>query len=75
MKTLTKTILRSNELNCPSCVNSIESSLNQTKGVTNSKVHFTTGRIEIEHESEIISAEELQEVIRKTGYQTTISNF
>lgn len=75
MKTLTKTILRSDELNCPSCVNNIESSLNQTEGVTKATVHFTTGRIEIEHDADTIATEELQEVVRKTGYETSISNF
>lgn len=70
-----KTILRSDELSCPSCVNNIESSLNQTEGVTKATVHFTTGRIEIEHDADTIDAEKLREVVQKTGYETIISNF
>ncbi len=43
MKTLTKTIRRSDELNCPSCVNNIESNLNKKDGVEKATVHFSTG--------------------------------
>ena len=44
------TILRSNQLNCPSCVNNIEMALKNLKGVHYAKVHFNTGRIEIRPE-------------------------
>jgi copper chaperone CopZ len=70
-----KTILRSHELSCPSCVNNIESSLNQAEGVTEATVHFATGRIEITHDADTIAADELQEMVQKTGYETTISKF
>jgi copper chaperone len=52
MKTLSKTILRSDELSCPSCVNNIESNLNKKDGVEKATVHFSTGRIEVEHQPE-----------------------
>jgi copper chaperone CopZ len=39
------TVLRSDELSCPTCVNNIESSLNRVEGVSRTKVHFSTGRI------------------------------
>ena len=47
---LMDTILRSNQLNCPSCVNNIEMALKNLKGVHYAKVHFNTGRIEIRPE-------------------------
>ena len=45
-----KTILRSDDLSCPSCVPKIEKALGQINGVTDAKVHFATGRIEVEYD-------------------------
>ena len=45
-----RTLLRSDEFTCPSCVAKIEKRLTRTPGVVAAKVHFTTGRIEIEHD-------------------------
>jgi copper chaperone CopZ len=41
-----KTILRSEELTCPSCVLKTESALKTVPGVREAKVRFATGRIE-----------------------------
>ena len=46
-----KTILRSDDLSCPSCVPKIEKALGQIDGVTDAKVHFATGRIEVEYDA------------------------
>lgn len=73
--TTTKTILRSDELSCPSCVNSIESNLNQTEGIINASVHFTTGRIEVEHDIDTVSEEKLIEIVRQSGYEARVSQF
>lgn len=73
--TTTKTILRSDELSCPSCVSNIESNLNQTEGVTKANVHFTTGRIEVEHDPDKASEEKLIEVVRQSGYEARIAQF
>lgn len=70
-----KTILRSDDLSCPTCVENIESGLNQTKGVSKAKVHFNTGRIEVEHDPDTISEEKLMEVVRQSGYEARISQF
>lgn len=70
-----KTILRSDELNCPSCVSKIEKALSAVPGVRVAKVHFNSGRIDIEHDREQASAELLQETVRKIGYGTQISAF
>ncbi|MFU8862226.1 MAG: heavy-metal-associated domain-containing protein [Cyclonatronaceae bacterium] len=75
MKTLTKTILRSDDLSCPSCVNNIESNLNKKDGVEKATVHFSTGRIEVEHLPDVISEEELVEVVRQSGYESRVSPF
>ena len=39
-----KTILRSQEFSCPSCVAKIEKALHNLNGVEKAKVHFNTGR-------------------------------
>lgn len=69
-----KTILRSNEMSCPTCVNSIESYLDKLDGVTESKVHFSTGRIEVTHD-EKVSEQELIEAVRTVGYESEVSAF
>ena len=70
-----KTILRSDELSCPSCISKIEKALNALPGVRAAKVHFNSGRIDIEHDREQASAELLQEAVRKIGYGSRISAF
>ena len=70
-----KTILRSDELSCPSCISKIEKALKALPGVREATVHFTSGRIDIEHEPAQASAELLQETVRKVGYGSRISAF
>lgn len=70
-----KTLLRSDELNCPSCVPKIEKALNHLEGVASAKVHFNTGRIEVEHDSEQVGAERLRVAVREVGYEARISAF
>lgn len=73
--TTTTTILRSDELSCPSCVKNIESNLNQTEGISKANVHFNTGRIEVEHDPESVSEDKLVEIVEQSGYQARISQF
>lgn len=70
-----KTILRSDDLSCPSCVSNIESKLNLTEGVSGARVHFSTGRIEVEHDPEITSEKKLIEIVRQSGYEASVSQF
>lgn len=73
--TTTTTILRSDELSCPTCVDNIESNLNKMQGVSTAKVYFNTGRIEVEHDLETVSDEKLVKVIRQSGYEARVSQF
>jgi copper chaperone CopZ len=73
--TTTKTTLRSDELNCPSCVNNIESNLNAIKGIQKAKVHFNTGRIEVDHDPKTVSEDELVKIVGQSGYEARISQF
>ncbi|MDN6318707.1 MAG: heavy-metal-associated domain-containing protein [Marinobacter sp.] len=70
-----KTLLRSDELNCPSCVPKIENALNHLEGVASAKVHFNTGRIEVEHDAEQVGAERLRAAVREVGYEARVSAF
>lgn len=68
------TILRSSEMSCPTCVNSIESYLNKLKGVLKATVHFNTGRIEVEH-TEDVNEQQLIDAIQEVGYSAYVSPF
>lgn len=70
-----KTRLRSDQLSCPSCVNSIESGLKRLDGVYEAKVYFSTGRIEVEHDRDAVSEDQLVEAVRQTGYEAKVSHF
>jgi len=71
----TRTILRSDELTCPSCVAKIEGALKRTDGVRSATVHFATGRIEIEHDPGRADVDALIETVRATGYQASRTPF
>lgn len=70
-----KTILRSDELSCPSCIGKIEKALKALPGVIEAKVHFNSGRIDVEHDTTQVNPERLQEAVRNVGYGTRISAF
>lgn len=63
-----KTILRSDEFTCPSCVSKIEKKLRTVPGVSEATVHFNTGRIEIAHDPEEASVDALVAAIKDAGY-------
>lgn len=72
-RTATRTILRSQDLTCPSCIRTIERVLARVPGVTRSRVHFATGRIEVEHDADAVTPEALVETVRGIGYRATPS--
>jgi len=65
-----QTVLRSSEFSCPSCVEKIETRLKKQPGVDAVKVHFSTGRIVINHD-ESSSTEELIDAVADAGYTAT----
>ncbi len=65
-----KTTLRSRDLTCPSCIAKIEKGLSGLPGVTAAKVHFNSGRIEVEHDESSADVATLREVVKKLGYDT-----
>ena len=70
-----KTLLRSQDLSCPSCVAKIEKALQGVDGVTAAKVHFNTGRIEVDHDPDTASTDKLVQTIRQTGYEARVAAF
>ena len=71
----TRTVLRSDDLTCPSCVRSIETMLRAVDGVHGADVHFATGRIEIRHDPERASAGDLVAIVRQLGYDVAPAPF
>jgi copper chaperone CopZ len=69
-----KTLLRSQELTCPSCVAKIEKALGAVPGVDAAKVYFNTGRIEVEHDP-AVKPDELVRAVRAIGYESKVSAF
>jgi copper chaperone len=70
-----KTILRSQGLSCPSCIAKIEKALKNLPGVQDATVHFNSGRIEVQHDAELVKQEELVKAVRAAGYETKVSPF
>lgn len=68
-----KTVLRSQELTCPSCIAKIEKALTALNGVESAKVHFNTGRIEVLHDPRAVSTAQLVEAVRNAGYAAKVS--
>ena len=70
-----KTILRSKGLTCPSCIAKIEKSVQAVPGVTDVKVFFNTGRIEVEHDAKAVGGQQLEAAILNAGYEAKVSPF
>lgn len=70
-----KTILRSKELTCPSCIAKIEKALTTVDGVETAKVFFNTGRIEVQHDADQVRGTDLEKAIRAIGYEAKVSAF
>lgn len=70
-----KTLLRSQELSCPSCVAKIETALKALDGVSEAKVFFNTGKIEVQHDPQQAKADDLVKAIKSVGYEAKVSAF
>lgn len=71
----THTLLRAEGFTCPSCVTKIEKSVQALPGVEAVKVHFTTSRIEVDHDPAQTSVDDVLEAVRKAGYTARASAF
>jgi copper chaperone len=71
----THTLLRSDELSCPSCVPKIEKALLALPGVEKAEVKFASGRIEVDHDPALSDVSALVNSIAKSGYTAKVSAF
>lgn len=70
-----RTALRSDEFSCPSCVAKIEKALKALPGVADAKVHFNTGRIEIDHDPQTAPVDDLVGAVSSAGYEARPTAF
>ena len=71
----THTLLRAEGFSCPSCVTKIEKQVGKLVGVENVKVHFASGRVEIDHDETKSSVDDLIAAVDKAGYKSKASAF
>ncbi|QBI18819.1 copper chaperone [Egibacter rhizosphaerae] len=64
----TRTVLRAEGFSCPSCVSKIEKRVGRVDGVSNVKVHFASARIEVDHDPDVASVDQLVAAVAKAGY-------
>lgn len=69
------TILRAEGFSCPSCVDKIEKMVGRLKGVERVKVHFASARIEVDHDPNVVSVDDIVAAVAKAGYKATPSAF
>lgn len=71
----THTLLRAEGFSCPSCVTKIEKHVGRLDGVENVKVHFASGRVEVDHDETKASVDDLITAVDKAGYKSKASAF
>lgn len=69
-----KHILKINGMHCTSCSLLIDGDLEDTEGVISTTTHYAKQETHIVIEEEKITVEKAIEIIRKTGYEATITN-
>ena len=67
-KQYTKETIKIDGMTCISCERRIGKKLKQTKGVISAKVSYTQNHAECLYDEELISLEEIEQVIEKQGY-------
>lgn len=73
--TIRKTTLRSDGLSCPSCVSRIERELKRMDGVSDAKVIFSTGRIDVRHDPRLVTNADLVRAVGNVGYTAKVTAY
>lgn len=73
--TVITTTLRAEGFTCPSCVGKIEKRVGRLNGVESVKVQYASARIEIAHDEEVASVDDLVAAVAKAGYTARPSAF
>lgn len=71
----TTTVLRAQGFSCPSCVEKIEKQVGQLAGVEDVRVRFASSRIEVRHDPDRASVEDLTAAVGRAGYTASPSAF
>ena len=71
----TRTMLRAEGFSCPSCVAKVEKRVGRLPGVSAVKVHFASARIEVDHDPEVSSVDDIVDAVSKAGYTARPSAF
>ena len=66
---MTELTLRLEGLSCPTCAGKVQDALAKKAGVEEAKVHFATGRVEIQYDPDQVTEEELRELIEDMGFE------
>lgn len=74
-RTTKHTVLRAEGFSCPSCVAKVEHHVRNLPGVSGVKVHFASARIEVDHDPEAASVEQLIAGVRRAGFRSKASAF
>ena len=72
---LTHTTLRAEGFSCPSCVAKIEKQVGRLDGVADVAVKFASSRIEVEHDPQRSSVDDLVAAVAKAGYRARPAAF
>ena len=70
-----RSVLRAEGFSCPSCVGKIEKQVGRLKGVEAVEVHFASSRIEVDHDPEVASVDDVVAAVAKAGYKARPSAF
>ena len=62
------TQLRVMDFDCPTCASTVERALAGLAGVEDVEVHYTTGRVEIEYDTEVVDPAAFTNTIENQGY-------
>jgi len=61
-------------MSCVVCSNAVSKALSKASGVVSNTVNFASGEAKVEFDSDLISLEEVEQIIIKTGYHIQKSN-
>lgn len=70
-----RSVLRAEGFSCPSCVGKIEKRVGRLEGVEAVEVHFASSRIEVDHDPEVASVDDVVAAVAKAGYKARPSAF
>lgn len=56
------------DFDCPACAGTVERALGRIEGVSAVDVHYTTGRVEVTVDQEIVDPDDLERTIANQGY-------